>query len=511
MSLKLFLSHALSKSKLLSKTTLSDVPAQSMSCEESFSAACSVATAFKYLSDFSNCAQWDATVVSARKITAGVPMVGTVFAVVIQFGLAKVVIQYKLTVFEDQHLLVFEGRSNQFRVVDRIKFTENGLNQCRINYAAKVIYLDWLGAFAPLLQPVFRVMGAKAVARLKHCLDGAQSQQVDPAQTLNAVNIATKDLLADAALLPGLLKFTRVGYRSMLRRSSAVLADLTGKVFVITGATSGIGRAVALALMQMNAEVVVVARRRDKAEKLQAWLAQETGKACQIELADMSLLADVKALSSRLMQQCPIIDGLINNAGELLNTCEQTQEGLEKSFATLLLGPYALTEALIPALTAAAKARVVNVSSGGMYTQAVRVGDLNYRRGRYDGPIAYARAKRGLVDMTEYWAKHYAHTGIAFHAMHPGWVDTPGVERALPWFYRITKPFLRSPSEGADTIVWLVVAPEAAEVSGGFWLDRACHTTAVFPFTRTTAKNQARLASILKGYTSSGHTSRDYA
>jgi NAD(P)-dependent dehydrogenase (short-subunit alcohol dehydrogenase family) len=105
------------------------------------------------------------------------------------------------------------------------------------------------------------------------------------------------------------------------------------------------------------------------------------------------------------------------------------------------------------------------------------VRDLQSTRKEYKGSIAYARAKRGQVILTELWAERLADDGVVVHAMHPGWADTPGVEESLPIFRRVTKPFLRTPEQGADTIVWLAASEVAAETSGKFWLDRRPRST----------------------------------
>ena len=134
----------------------------------------------------------------------------------------------------------------------------------------------------------------------------------------------------------------------------------------------------------------------------------------------------------------------------------------------LLAGPYRLTEGLRPLLKQAAAsrgvARVVNVLSGGMYTQKIDVEDLQSERGEYSGSVAYARAKRGLLIVTEEWARRWAKDGIVVNAMHPGWADTPSMVSALPEFHRVTEKVLRRPAEGADTIVWLATATEAGKV-----------------------------------------------
>ena len=112
--------------------------------------------------------------------------------------------------------------------------------------------------------------------------------------------------------------------------------------------------------------------------------------------------------------------------------------------------------------------------------------------------VAYARAKRGLMILTEEWAGRWRGDGIVANAMHPGWADTPGVENSLRTFYRVTRRLLRSPEEGADTAVWLAAATEAGKVSGKFWLDREQHPSHLFKSTRETPAERAQLLSTLE-------------
>ena len=102
-----------------------------------------------------------------------------------------------------------------------------------------------------------------------------------------------------------------------------------------------------------------------------------------------------------------------------------------------------------------------------MYTQRLDPGTLQLPASRYRGVTAYARAKRAQVALSGEWARRLAGTGVAFHAMHPGWVDTPGVAAALPGFHHVTRPILLSPSQGADTIVWLATAPARSWAAAG--------------------------------------------
>ncbi len=153
------------------------------------------------------------------------------------------------------------------------------------------------------------------------------------------------------------------------------------------------------------------------------------------------------------------------------------------TLATNLLSGFLLTNLLLDRLRSSAPARIVNVSSGGMYTQGISLGDLQWERSRYNGARAYARTKRGQVILTELWHEMLAGTGVTVNAMHPGWAATPGVEASLPGFNKAIRPLLRTPAEGADTIVWLAASAAAAELSGGFFLDRAPHPTVVLPNT----------------------------
>jgi NAD(P)-dependent dehydrogenase (short-subunit alcohol dehydrogenase family) len=160
----------------------------------------------------------------------------------------------------------------------------------------------------------------------------------------------------------------------------------------------------------------------------------------------------------------------------------------------LLLSPWKLTESLLPLLQDHARAaRVINVVSGGMYTQKLRCDELIMTADKYNGSMAYARAKRALTVLTELWAKAWAEHNIAVNSMHPGWADTPGVQTALPGFRRVTKRVLRSPAEGADTIVWLARATEADKVSGSLFLDREPRTTHLRNRTKERPAERARL------------------
>jgi NAD(P)-dependent dehydrogenase (short-subunit alcohol dehydrogenase family) len=307
--------------------------------------------------------------------------------------------------------------------------------------------------------------------------------------------------LMDRLILPGALGFTRFGYACRKRNWAGEQCTMKDRTVVVTGATSGLGLAASRSLAERGARVVLVGRNPDKAERArQDVIAASGNENVTVQLADLGLMSEVRKLAAKLLESEPAIHVLVNNAAILPAERELTAEGLEQTFATNLLSPYLLTELLLPRLRESAPARIVNVLSGGMYLSGIEPQDLEYARGDFDGSRAYARAKRALMILTEQWAGELEESGVVVNAMHPGWADTPGVEGSLPGFYRLMRPLLRSPEQGADTISWLASAAEAAGTSGLFYLDREPHVTTVIPGTSGSARQRRALRAALDEY-----------
>jgi len=286
--------------------------------------------------------------------------------------------------------------------------------------------------------------------------------------------------LADAALDRSvLLGYTRIG--SQLRRRwwppDPTPADLAGKRVIVTGATAGIGAAMARSFAQLGATVHLVGRNPDKVRTIAGEIRAGGSLAGTVveELCDVSDLSAVRAWTDDLLDRVPAVHGLVHNAGLMPPDRSETAQGHEVQLATHVLGPHLMTERLLPALTAAGGAEVVWMSSGGMYTAPLVIHDLEYRDG-YTGARAYARTKRMQVVLAGAWAKRLRGTGINVESMHPGWAETPGVAQYLPVFRKLTKPLLRDAADAADTAVWLV-ATRPASVPGHFWHDRAQRPT----------------------------------
>jgi len=282
------------------------------------------------------------------------------------------------------------------------------------------------------------------------------------------------------------LSFGEPGLR-LRRRSFAELGRIDGSHIVITGANSGIGRAATEALVSRGACVTMVCRDRGRAEAARAEIADVTGRPGQvaIELCDMARLDDVAHLAARLRDP---IDVVIHNAGVLPPERIDTDDGLELTWATHVVGPHLLTRLLRPRL--ASTARIVLVSSGGMYLAPLVAPAVV--PDPYDGVRAYALTKRAQVVLAELWAEHDP-LGPRVVAMHPGWVDTAAVRTSLPRFHALTRPLLRDPSGGADTLDWLAACPLALLHHGGFYFDRRQRPTHLVPWLRDRAELRSEL------------------
>ncbi len=255
---------------------------------------------------------------------------------------------------------------------------------------------------------------------------------------------------------------------------------MDGRVVVITGAASGIGLAAAQGFARLGASVRAAGRDEARAgDAVAAVLSAVPGADVTPVACDVSSLAGLRGLADELRAQ-PRLDVLVNNAGVMPDQRRYSADGHELMFATHVLAPFALTGWLRDVLERSVPARVINVSSGGMYTQRLPADDLESEHAPYSPEKFYARTKREQVIITEQWARRLEGGGVVVHAMHPGWVDTPGVERALPAFRRVTRPILRTLDQGADTIVWLGGAAEPLESTGRFWQDRRPRPTHYF-------------------------------
>ena len=315
-------------------------------------------------------------------------------------------------------------------------------------------------------------------------------------------HVAATDLLrttVDKVLEgPVVTSFTSLGYtvRSHVDEWTSLDAyDLTGRTVLLTGGTSGIGRAACERFVALGADLILLGRDPDKTARIADELAGDARGSVTSVIADMGELDQVRAAAEQVLADHARLDVLVHNAGALTAERRTNSEGVEATVASQVVGPFLMTSLLLPALRAAAPGRVLTMASGGMYAAGVAVESLEMSDDDYGGSEQYARAKRAQVTLNEMWADRIDPADVVFHALHPGWADTPGVESSLPRFHRLLGPALRSPDQGADTLVWLAADDAAATSSGGFWLDRRQRSIHKLPTTsRTdTPERRARL------------------
>jgi dehydrogenase/reductase SDR family protein 12 len=311
------------------------------------------------------------------------------------------------------------------------------------------------------------------------------------------------DTLLDRTVVAG---YTAPGL-ALRRRSpdwSEDLPSMTGRTVAVTGATSGIGQASAARFAALGATVLLLVRNREKGaitrERIVAQQVRGGAGIPDIRLVscDVADLASVRRCADELRRGGEPLHVLVHNAGAMPPERTTSPDGIELSLATNVVGPFLLTSLLEQHLVDSAPARVITVSSGGMFTQRLDVDDPEGAHRRYRPAAAYARAKRMLVVLNELWAERFRGRGVVCHAMHPGWVDTPGVQASLPGFHRVTEKLLRTPEQGADTIVWLGAAHAPAGRSGLFWHDRRPRPTHRVPWTRESPEDRRRLWALCR-------------
>jgi NAD(P)-dependent dehydrogenase (short-subunit alcohol dehydrogenase family) len=246
---------------------------------------------------------------------------------------------------------------------------------------------------------------------------------------------------------------------------------MKGRVCVVTGATSGIGRATAAALARQGAQLVLVSRDRGRGETAAAGLAAAGGPAPRLEVADLASMAQVRALADRL-GALERIDVLINNAGLMAGQRRVTADGFDEVFAVNHLAPFLLTGLLLGKLTASGPARVVTVTSGAHTAARLDLDDLQLEQG-WESWRAYANSKLANVLFTRELARRLAGGTVTANCAHPGLVRTRfGRETRQPMRTAITlaRPFMLSPQRGARTVVYLAASPEVATATGGYYV-----------------------------------------
>ena len=250
---------------------------------------------------------------------------------------------------------------------------------------------------------------------------------------------------------------------------------MAGRTVLITGATSGIGRATALGLAMMGAHVAITGRDRGRTESAAREISAAGGRNVEVFVADLSSQAQLRRLASQVLQGLPRIDVLVNNAGGYWSTRHVTAEGLERTFALNHLAPFLLTNLLLDRLERSAPARVVTVASNAHATGRIDFDDIQGMRS-YSGGRAYSQSKLANVLFTYQLARAMRASAVTANALHPGVVRTSfGAEdpaRIQRLLVPLLRPVMKSPAQGAATSIHLASAPELEQVSGRYFANR---------------------------------------
>ncbi|MDY6943874.1 MAG: SDR family oxidoreductase [Pseudomonadota bacterium] len=271
-------------------------------------------------------------------------------------------------------------------------------------------------------------------------------------------------------------------------------SNMTGKICVVTGANSGIGRETAAGLAARSAQVVMVCRNEAKGNEARESIQRATGNS-QIDLlvADLASLQDVRALAESFNERYKRLDVLIHNAGIMKPKREVSADGFELQFAVHFLAPFLLTHLLLDALKAAAPSRVINLAS-----MLHRLGHINFddlqAEQRYNMFRTYASSKLATIMFTYLMADRLRGTGVTVNCLHPGVIGS-NLE-SNPKFIR---PFLKSPRKGADTPIYLATSPDVAEVTGQYFVNRKPRRTSRESYDRVVAERLWALAEEVTG------------
>jgi dehydrogenase/reductase SDR family member 12 len=309
--------------------------------------------------------------------------------------------------------------------------------------------------------------------------------------------VNVRDLLDGALELTVVGSFSRAGFtvrRRVYGWPEPPAGALEGKTVLITGPTSGLGRAAADQLAALGARLVLVGRDEARLRGVRDRLVARHGEdRFATVVADMGSLRSVREAVGRVLDTEPRLDVLVDNAGAIFPQRTESPDGIEATLATLVVGPFVLVGGLLPLLRRTADSRVIAVTSGGQYAQRLDLDDLQSSIEPFSGTRAYARAKRAQVALVREWARRLRPSGIRVNGVHPGWADTPGLAEALPAFHRVMTPLLRTAGEGIDTLMWLAATRKAGARGGELFLDRRARPFDRVPATRLSAADRRRL------------------
>ena len=294
-------------------------------------------------------------------------------------------------------------------------------------------------------------------------------------------------------------------------KSGRIVTTHTGpmaaRTVLVTGGTSGIGRATALGLATMGAHLAITGRDRGRTDGAAREIRAAGAGQVDVFVADLSSRSEVRKLADEVLQSLPRIDVLVNNVGGYWNTRHVTADGLEHTFAVNHLAPFLLTNLLLDRLLQSAPARVVTVSSNAQAMGRIDFDDLQGERS-YSGSRAYDQSKLANVLFTYELARRLRATSVNANALHPGVVSTSfGAEdpgRVQRLFVPFMRPFMKAPAKGAATSIHVASAPDLEQVTGCFFANSKPKRSSKRSYDEAAAARLWQVSADLTGLTAAG-------
>lgn len=254
---------------------------------------------------------------------------------------------------------------------------------------------------------------------------------------------------------------------------------LEGKTCLVTGATSGIGKEIALGLAKLEATVVLIGRNKDRCETTLREIKAKINHADENRIcyfvADLSSQSSIRQLAKEYVDSHQRLDVLINNAGVFLAKRTTTIDGIEYTFAVNHLAPFLLTNLLIETIKASSPSRIITTSSIAHRGAQIDFGDIQFEKRLYSGIKAYRQSKLANILFTKEMARRLESSGVTANCFHPGAVRTNLVQDN-PWYYRLIwtvgGPLFLSPEKGANTAIYLASSSSVEGITGGYFAKR---------------------------------------
>jgi NAD(P)-dependent dehydrogenase (short-subunit alcohol dehydrogenase family) len=247
--------------------------------------------------------------------------------------------------------------------------------------------------------------------------------------------------------------------------------DITDKVCLITGGTSGIGRWTAKELSRLGACVVITYRNEQKALETQKWIAAETGRQVETYYCDLSSFDSIRSFVIEFKTRYTRLDVLINNAGIWETRRKLSKDGIELNFATNHLGPFLLTNLLLETIKKSGPARIINVASGAHQSAKIGFDDIEMKKD-FSGYKAYGQSKLANILFTKHLSEMVGGLGITVNCLHPGVVSTNIFKNMGKIGVIMMKPFMITPEKGAQTSVYLATSEDVSNISGKYFSEK---------------------------------------